>query len=292
MICFIVNSIAGKGKAARVMERLAARMHRERIPHDIRYTIYAGHAVELARAAVADGYGTVVCVGGDGTVGEVAAGIRGTQTELGIIPGGSGNDYCRCLRIPRDPERALDVVLAGKKRAVDAIDVNGRLFMNIVNIGFGNEVSANADRYKRFGELAYLLSVFYTLIRYRGMRARFVLDGQPVERPILLMDAGCGTHLGGGMMALPGADPFDGWMDVCYVDKVSPMTVIRLLPKYMAGKHIALPIAHACRCRRVTLECPDGPFSLGGDGERLPDAASAVITVVPAALTVLTPLAP
>lgn len=271
------------------MEKVADCLNRDRIPHEVRYTAYAGHAMALTRDAVADGYDSVVSVGGDGTVDEVAAGLLGSSAVLGIIPGGSGNDYRRCLEIPKDPLEAMDIIRAGKKRPVDAIDMNGRLFMNIVNIGFGNEVSANADRFKQFGEVAYLLAVFYTVIRYKSLNVRFTIDDKAYEQPILLMDVGCGTHLGGGMNALPGADPFDGLMDVCFVDKVSAMTVIRLLPKYMFGRHYKLPIAHIHRCSKVTLTCLDGSVPVGGDGEYIENATPATMTILPGALTVYTP---
>ena len=243
MICFIVNSIAGKGKALRIIERIAGRLSREKVPHDIRYTAYPGHATTLTREAISDGYTTIVAVGGDGSVGEVATGLRETGAALGVIPGGSGNDYCRALGIPADPMRALDIVLAGRRRMADALSVNDRLFMNIANIGFGNAVAIQAERFKKLGRFAYLFAVFFTVSRFRGVPVRFTLDGQQFEQPILLMDIGCGTHLGGGMNALPCADPFDGMLDVCFVDNVSPSTIIRLLPLYMSGRHGKLPIA-------------------------------------------------
>lgn len=289
MICFIVNPIAGKGRSVRIMEQLDARLNRERIPHDVRYSIYAGHATGLTREAVGDGYKTIVAVGGDGSIGEIAAGLLDTGAQMGIIPGGSGNDYRRCLGIPKDPMKAMDVILGGYARPVDAIEANGRLFMNIVNVGFSNEVACNADRYKRLGELAYLLGVFYTISRNRPIEARFTLDGKVHERPVLLMDIGCGTHLGGGMKALPDADPFDGLLDVCYIDHVSPGTIIRLLPKYISGKHMSLPIAHHCRCRQVTLEGLNAPVSMGGDGDNLGALSAASFRILPGAVSMLVP---
>ncbi|MGI5877821.1 MAG: diacylglycerol/lipid kinase family protein [Christensenellales bacterium] len=289
MICFIVNSIAGKGKALRIIERIARRLSRDKVPHDIRYTAFPGHATTLTREAITDGYTTIVAVGGDGSVGEVATGLRDTGAALGVIPGGSGNDYCRALGIPADPMRALDVVLAGRRRMADALSVNDRLFMNIANIGFGNAVAIQAERFKKLGRLAYLVAVFFTVSRFRGVPVRFTLDGQPFEQPILLMDIGCGTHLGGGMKALPCADPFDGMLDVCFVDNVSPSTIIRLLPLYISGKHEKLPIAHFHRCRSVTLEYPEGPVTVGADGERVAEADRTQVTILPAAIPVIVP---
>ena len=219
MICFIVNSIAGKGKALRIIERIARRLSRDKVPHDIRYTAFPGHATTLTREAITDGYTTIVAVGGDGSVGEVATGLRDTGAALGVIPGGSGNDYCRALGIPADPMRALDVVLAGRRRMADALSVNDRLFMNIANIGFGNAVAIQAERFKSWG--GSRIWSRYSLRSRASAAFRCALrstDSRLSAIPSWISDAG---PICGGMKALPCADPFDGMLDVCFVDNVS-----------------------------------------------------------------------
>jgi diacylglycerol kinase (ATP) len=76
-----------------------------------------------------------VAAGGDGTVHEVATACVERDLAMGILPLGSGNDYVKALGVGTDLGRALEVLVAGKVRAVDAGEVNGVKFINGLGIG-------------------------------------------------------------------------------------------------------------------------------------------------------------
>ena len=96
-------------------------------------TEYSGHATEISHSLVNQGFELVVAVGGDGTVHEVASGLRGSETSLGILPIGSGNDYARAhgIPIPRGKKyprmkEAIDILSNGVDRTVGAVRVEGK----------------------------------------------------------------------------------------------------------------------------------------------------------------------
>ena len=110
---FIVNPTAGTGYAKKTMEHLESLLRSKGEEYRILLTERAGHATELAAAAAEDKEAkAVVAVGGDGTVSEVAAGLRETGKAMGIIPAGTGNDFIKSVGIPNDPDKALDFALA------------------------------------------------------------------------------------------------------------------------------------------------------------------------------------
>jgi diacylglycerol kinase family enzyme len=103
-----------------------------------------GHATRLAQGAVADGIEVVVTLGGDGTLNEVANGLAGSETALGVLPGGSTNVFARTIGTANDPIEAtgelLSALASGSPRRIGLGSVNGRYFLFHVGIGLDAEV--------------------------------------------------------------------------------------------------------------------------------------------------------
>ena len=107
MIALVINPTAGTGHAERVGREIVSILEEKKADFITLFTTHAGEGEDLARQAAAQGAETVYAVGGDGTVLEVARGLRGTGAALGIIPAGTGNDVIKTLGIPKDPREAL-----------------------------------------------------------------------------------------------------------------------------------------------------------------------------------------
>jgi len=120
--------------------------------HDVTVvtTSRRGHATRLAQGAVADGVEVVVALGGDGTLNEVANGLAGSDTALGVLPGGSTNVFARTIGLVNDPIEATGELLAalgsGSRRRIGLGSVNGRYFLFHVGIGFDAEVVRLVER--------------------------------------------------------------------------------------------------------------------------------------------------
>ena len=107
----IWNPVAGNGAAKDAYQLVTDALAERGIPFTSEKSESAGHATELAKQAVQDGAKKIVVLGGDGTIREVASALMNTDTVLGIISCGTGNDIIRPLKIPKDPLSALDIVL-------------------------------------------------------------------------------------------------------------------------------------------------------------------------------------
>ncbi len=109
-----------------------------------------GHATRLAQGAVADGVEVVVALGGDGTLNEVANGLAGSDTALGVLPGGSTNVFARTIGLVNDPIEATGELLTGlgceSMRRIGLGSVNGRYFLFHVGIGLDAEVVRLVER--------------------------------------------------------------------------------------------------------------------------------------------------
>jgi diacylglycerol kinase (ATP) len=291
MYYFIVNPVAGGGRCAKIMSALAKTLEARKIEHEIVMTKYTGHAEELAAEASAAGCGTVVAVGGDGTVMETAAGLlkSGGKTALGIIPGGSGNDYRHSLGIPMDAEGALGIVLDGENRQVDAGLFNGKPFFNIGSVGFDVSVVEARMRLKSLGSLAYYAGVFTTLARYKCKKMRLWINDALQEKEILITAIGNGLFYGGGMKVLPDALPGDGSFDVCVIDSIPRLKIATLFPQFPSGGHTKFPFVKFYRCEKVVIDSYGEPFSVQTDGELHKDVTSAEFSILPGALRVMAP---
>jgi YegS/Rv2252/BmrU family lipid kinase len=295
MYYFIVNPVAGNGRCPGIMKTLAGKLDSRSVEYDIAYTEGPGHAEELAVGASEKGFEAVVAVGGDGTVMETAAGIlrSGGRPALGIIPGGTGNDYRRSFGIPQDAADALGVVLDGRPMPADAGLFNGKPFFNIGSVGFDVTVVEECGRLKKvWGALAYHAAVFKTLAGYKCKKMRLWINGVLQEKEILISAIGNGLFYGNGMKVLPKAEPGDGSFDMCVVDKIPRFKIAMLFPQFTTGGHVKFPFVKFYRCEKVVIESTGEPFSVQTDGEVWPGVTSAEFSILPGALKVLAPIAP
>lgn len=287
----IWNPVAGNGAAVKAFAIVSAALDERGIPFTSAKSAYPGNSLELARVAVADNVKKIVALGGDGTVREVASALKGTDIEMGIIPCGTGNDMVRPLGISKDPLTALDTVLHGAARRMDACMANDELFFNIAGFGFDVDVLDYTEIYKmkfKNGSLAYLCGLLRAVTGLANRRAVIDWPDGHMEKNVLLLAAGNGTHFGGGMPVTPLADPFDGLMDVCVMHDVTPLTVLRLLMRFLKGKHLAeTKYVTYFRTTELTASCE--PFSrLDVDGEVLP-GTPVRFRLLPGALRILLP---
>ena len=288
--CLISNRVAGSGSAGAYIDRVKALMENRGVDFEIRETQYPGHATELAKAAVDEGFDVIVAVGGDGTLRETALSVVHTDRVLGLLPCGTGNDYARPLGIPTDAEAALDILLNGETRTVDAGMANDQIFFNIAGFGFDVDVLDYTEEFKpkcKKGETAYRLGCLKAVLGLKLRRSTLTFPDGTIERNVLMAAAGVGTHFGGGMNVLPESDMSDGLLDVCIAHDVKRIGVLKLLPKFIKGKHLGLKCITYRKATEVSVVC-DPVSRIEVDGERM-DGTPVTFRILPGALKVRAP---
>lgn len=268
---FIVNATAGSGKADLKFNKVREYLASRRISYDVAYTEYVGHATKLARAAAFRGEKTIVAVGGDGTVREVASALIGTDIALGILPFGTGNDFSKPLKIPGDIRGATDCLLRGYTEYADSCRINNRLFVNVAGIGFDVDVLVETARFKNgfLNIFSYILGILSAMLHKKPMKLRVECNDTVYEDDYLLISIANGTHIGGGMAAAPNASPFDGLLDLVLIKDVSLLKFMRLLPKFIKGTHIMhTDVVSVLRTDSVTITpIGDIEYPVQADGE-------------------------
>lgn len=262
-----------------------------------------GHAAELARAAVADGRGRIVAVGGDGTVQELADGLLadGGRADglpvLGILARGRGNDLARSIGLPKRLEAAWSVAIGAAPVVLDVgrvrlADGEERHFVSSGGVGFDAQVAAAmaSRRRSRAGAIDYLLATLAELRRFRNVEVEISLDGEAPQRlRILLVAIANGAYYGGGMRICPDTRTDDGRFDLCFVGDISRATALRQLPNLYRGTHLRHPAVTIRHARRVRVD-GDPAVRIHLDGEPA-GGLPLEVELRPAALRVAAPIA-
>lgn len=243
-----------------------------------------------ARAAL-DGYAAVLVAGGDGTLAEAAAGLIGTEIPLGVIPAGTGNIVATNLGVPFGIREATQAALFGTSRPYDVGRLDdGRIFLLAAGAGYDADLIRDADRElkRRFGPLAYILSIFKN---WRARHARFTVELDGWQRVRLnaktVLVCNVGRTLGSLPLA-PEARTDDGWLDVVVFRFRNFFVLFLLFLKAIVGGLKNDPRVQAFRARRVRI-LASRPMPVQVDGDFIDRTTPIEITVLPGALRVLHP---
>jgi YegS/Rv2252/BmrU family lipid kinase len=255
---------------------VAADLMENLFSHEIVITESPGHAKDLA--ADAQGFDTLIAMGGDGTVHEVLQGLMQHPADerpaLTVLPVGSGNDYCRTLGISFDLTRAIMQIASGTTRKVDVGTCNDRYFANTLAVGLDAQVTAKAVELKtttgRTGLPLYLSALVHVLFRdYRTYTVRACFDdGEPRDLGMTLAAFTHGPTYGGGFHITPQAIGDDGLMDVCVIDRIPLWQALWRVPFLIPGKHGWMGPVTMTRHTHVVIES-DRPIPGQIDGEVL-----------------------
>lgn len=271
-VCVIHNPGAGQGSIDSVREVVGS-------DGEIRRTEGPGHAIELARRAVEEGFSTVVAAGGDGTLGEVVNGLMAADRDAvcGLLPVGTGNDFARSMDIPDDLAEAWRVVRAGRAVPIDLVAVTVESETTwLVNVAVGAKIEEARERLtsetkSRWGPLAYLRTSAATLWDLEPYSLRLAFDDEPLPLDAHAVVVANGRWVAGGMPIAPRALVDDGWLDCIVIRAVEGLDIATLGAKVFAAAHLEPEVDERVefrRCRRIEIDSvPPLPFH--ADGESL-----------------------
>ena len=298
---FIVNPRAGQGDKA---QTLIEKINGICADKEIYLTRGVGDATRFVREYTEkNGPARFIACGGDGTFNEVLNGISECDgAEAGVVPIGTGNDFCRNFNGSFD-----DVLRQTDGEAVrcDAVrytaETDGGTVTgycaNMINIGFDCNVADMTARMKKkpmiSGSMAYFVSILANLIGKKGANLRIEIDGEEKHcGKHLLTSVANGCYCGGGIKSNPPASVCDGIINVNIIKNVSRTSFLRLLPSYMNGTFLGIKnidkVALNLDCRKIAITPLDGAMRICIDGEII-DAGRTVFEICPKAFSFVVP---
>ena len=282
----VVNPNAGVKKGVKDWPLISRLLNSAGISHLCVLTEHRDHANKLVGEFIEEGYRNIAVVGGDGTMNEVVNGIyqqkhvAPSEIKLGMIPVGTGNDWCRTFGIPFDYKSAINILKKENTFLQDVGRINyyknqdtiQRYFINIAGMGYDALVAKKTNISKergRGGPLTYLFFVFSSLFQYKFIEAVIEVDDlQVFKGEMFSMNVGICKYNGGGMMQVPAAVPDDGLFDVTLIKKTSKWMVIRYANKLYDGTLVDLPFISTFRGKSIRIRSV-GKIYLEADGESL-----------------------
>ena len=271
-VACIVNPNARDGKLGKKLHKIEDAFEASGIDYDLFMTERTGHAIEIATDLREGDHDLVVAIGGDGTVHEVANGIRGSSKRMGIIPMGNGDDFARAIGIPlKNLEGAVEILKDGFDYSVGAIRVEGRRAPehpgiespkhypvtgdpskegNLIRWSFlecDGGVTSSINRMKDegyfswiSGQKKYTFLAIKAIIGWKSQMAWIKVDDKPGRKVDLtglfaMMQA---ETFGGGYRVAPGMHPFGDSASIVLGFGLSKTQMLRVMGPLEKGKHV------------------------------------------------------
>ena len=265
-----------------------------------------GHATRLAQGAAAEGVDAVVCLGGDGTLNEVANGLAGSSTALGVLPGGSTNVFARTIGVINDPIEAagqlLSAMAVGSKRRIGLGSINGRYFLFHVGLGFDAAVVEQVEKrseLKRWaGHPLFVYAGFATWFRHFDRNRPYIRirydDGEELDSPFaIFLNTNPYTYLGNRPLNVAPRADLERPLSVVAFKHMSLLPVMRVIAGALG--YGAVPerhrIVHARDEVRHVLVDGHGPFPYQVDGDHLGEIERVELSWEPDLLDLFVPVA-
>jgi len=267
-ILVITNPFAGGGKTLRLLPKikhwLSKSLHEfsfvtTRSPDEMR--------LEIIKAP-AQGINALLLMGGDGTVHLALPAIVEANLPFSYLPCGRGNDFARNIGLPMNLRNNCSIPSNPSFHQVDLPSINNIPFVAVAYIGFDAEVNRLANDKKGYfgGTLGYIVCVLKALRNFRPFEVQITIDDDTWKERVMMVTVANAPFYGGGMKIAPDADMNDGVFDICIVQEISKLELLRQFPKVFKGTHIFHPRIMMKTGRRVKL-ASDEVREVFADGE-------------------------
>ena len=245
----MVNPISGRKngyKHAIVVQKLLKKYN---IDSKIISSNYSGELRKISYEISHNQNARFYCIGGDGTLNEIVSGIIGTDSEIVVLPCGTGNDFAKYINEYSSLRKIILNSINAKASKIDVMKLSGnRYCINILNAGFDALVAYNMNKFRWVplisGSAKYNLAIIYTLFFNRNYKLRIKTNEYTKKGKFTLVAISNAKSYGGGIIPCPNSVPDDERLNVCAISQTSLFTKIILLPKYKNCKHENISLAN------------------------------------------------
>ena len=286
-ICFIINPIAGVGQQKNIERLITQCIDASLFDYEVKYTTGPKQATMLAQQAVKENISIVASVGGDGSLNEVAKGLIGSDTIMGIIPAGSGNGLARHLNIPLNVKKALRLLNTGTIKTIDTINLNEDVFINAAGMGFDAHIGWEFSQYGTRGFWSYVKIILREFPSYKEQEYEITIDGKTTLSKAFLITIANGSQWGNNAYISPLSAIDDGMMEIVLLKDVTLFNFFYLVFKLLGKKLHLTSHLKIIKTKEAIIKQKKTIAHI--DGEPIETDATVVVKVNPSSLKIIAP---
>ncbi len=288
--CFLLNPISGNGKNKKYCSDITKEVIAISDNVDVR-TIELqrpGHASEIARQNMDNENCTIISVGGDGTLNEIASSLIYSNTPVAIVPCGSGNGLARTIGVPELKKQIAEYLVKGKVKATDAGKINDRYFFCTCGFGFDAHIASIFNTGKVRGPQKYIQSILKELLTYTPTEAEFTLDGKEYKGKFFLVTFANANQYGNNGYIAPNADISDGLLQATIIYPFPQVLAPMMGTALLSGFIDKMPYVESIAFKKAEIKYVSSPC-FHCDGESLEMKYPTVIEIVEKAIKLIIP---
>jgi YegS/Rv2252/BmrU family lipid kinase len=287
-IAYIINPISGITDKKVIADYINRTIDTNKFDFEIYYTKCINDGFRHAKEFAGNDFNRVIAVGGDGTVNEVARGLLGSDTALGIIPLGSGNGFARHLKISLNYQKANQIAQNGEIISSDHGALNGNPFFCTAGTGFDAQVGQRFAQTGRRGFVSYAQASFMEYFHYSPQSYKITIDGKTFSRRAFMITFANTSQWGYNAYIAPNASLNDGLIDLVIVSPFSfvtaPIIGLRVFTKSLYNSRKI----EIYRAREATIERDKAGY-VHLDGEPLNEGKVLNVKAIPGKLKIIVP---
>ena len=285
-IRFILNPVAGSSKRSEFPDLVRRVLSSDRFDYEIYVSEYPGQAAVLAQVAVDKHYDIVAVVGGDGTINQVGTTLIGTDVAMAVIPCGSGNGLSRCLNIPLNTLKALDLINRMAVCDIDTVTVNDLPFISIAGTGYDAQVAHDYAHDTRHGFNTYLRYIVKNYFTLGEQEYTLILEDRKFTTKAFFISFANSNQMGYDVPISPNASLWDGKVDICIVRKPNPLELPIVGSFFLTSHMDKSPKVEILQVPEATIIRPEAAV-LNIDGESVMFEKDLHIKINPLSLHVI-----
>ena len=277
----IANPKSGSGKSESLLKRVEAELSKNQIDFELHKTSVSGDEIMLVKKATSLGYRKILCIGGDGTIQKIVAGIQ-IQKNIpkdnilfGLVPVGTGNDWAKSKGISLKISESVPFLNSGKIKTQDVglanIKANEkeikRYFITYSGVGFDSFMLKRIHRYKWLGKFSYLFCALMNFLNYKNIEVEIETDDAKINSKVFLLGVGLCKFTGGGMQLIKTPAGSSGELNMTIAQDLSKTEIIKIFFSLFNGGVFKKRKILTLSSKRILIVAKNTILTCQGDGE-------------------------